>query len=66
MTVNLALVLGSAAWIIFLFAVEAYTAMKGIPTISERMTALGRSAPIVIMVTLYVLGVLADHFWGHP
>ena len=64
MTINLVLFLGLAAFVAFLFAVEAYTAAKGLPTISDRLRTLGRSAPIVVVVTSMLLGILLGHFWA--
>ena len=63
---NIALVVVSALWLAFLFAAEAYTQVKHIPSISERLTSAGRTAPIIFIIAIYVLGVLTDHFWGHP
>ncbi len=64
MTVNLVLTLGGGIFVAFLFAVEGYTAAKGLPTISDRLRSLGRSAPIVVVVACALLGILLGHFWA--
>ncbi len=64
MTINALLVSVLVAFVLFLGAIEGYTAVKGIPTISERLQSLGRSAPIVVVIVCTLLGVLLGHFWA--
>lgn len=62
--VNWILFAGIGAFVIFLFVIEAYTAAKGVPTISERVQRLGRSAPLVAVIVSFLAGVLLQHFFG--
>lgn len=57
------LLLGTAAWVAMLVGVEAYTAMNGLPTISDRVRSLGASAQIVVILTSLIVGYLLSHFW---
>lgn len=57
------LLIGTAAWVLMLAGVEAYCAMNGLPTISDRVRALGASAQIVVILTSLVVGYLLAHFW---
>lgn len=57
------LLIGTALWVALLFGVEAYTAMNGLPTISDRVRSLGASAQIVVILTSVVVGYLLAHFW---
>lgn len=64
MNVNVALFVWIGVFVIGLFVVEAYTAARGIPTISERIQSMGRSAPLVVVVASFIAGVLLQHFFG--
>lgn len=64
MTFNLALTVVVIGFIVLLLAMEVYTAVKGIPTISERIQALGRSAPLVTVISAFVAGMLLTHFFA--
>lgn len=64
MAVDLVLFVGFLVVAVFLFAVEAYTVMTHQPTISERIQALGRSAPLVAVVVSCLAGMALIHFFG--
>jgi hypothetical protein len=64
MTVNIVLVVVFVAFIIALLAIEAYTVAKGLPTISERIQRMGRSAPLVAVIVSCIIGMLLIHFFG--
>lgn len=64
MTINVILLVATLAWIGTLTGVEAYTAAKGIPTISERLQRLGRAVPLVVVTVCTLVGMLLVHFWG--
>ena len=49
-----------AAWV----AIEAYCAWKGIPTISERLKAAGKTATILPIAVSLAIGLLIGHFWA--
>ena len=57
----LAWFVGSA---VFLIAVEAYCVKTAKPTISERIQALGRSAPLVAVIVSCFVGMMLIHFFG--
>jgi cbb3-type cytochrome oxidase subunit 1 len=57
------LTIGTLAFVLMLVGVEAYTAMNGLPTISDRVRSLGDSASIVVVLTSLVIGYLLAHFW---
>ena len=57
------LLLGTAAWVLMLFGVEAFTAMNGLPTISDRVRSLGASAQIVVILTSLFIGYFLAHVW---
>lgn len=57
------LLIGTGLWVIMLFAVEAYTAMNGLPTISDRIRSIGGQASIVVIISSFVIGYLLSHFW---
>ncbi len=63
MTIDAVLAAIVTAFVLALGAVEGYTAAKGLPTISDRMAQLGRSAPVVIVIACTLLGILLGHFW---
>ena len=64
MTINIVLLVATLAWIGSLVGIEAYTAAKGIPTISERLQKLGRAVPLVVVATCTIVGMLLVHFFG--
>ena len=64
MSVDLVLFVVALAFAIFLFAVEAYCVATGKPTISARIQALGRSAPLVAVVVSCLAGMALIHFFG--
>lgn len=64
MGVNLVLFGGFLATALGLFIIEAYTVATGQPTISERIQALGRSAPLVVVVVSTFVGMMLVHFFG--
>ena len=64
MNVNVALFVLIGAFIVALFVIEAYTAAKRIPTISERIQSMGRSAPLVVVVASFLAGALLVHFFA--
>ena len=64
MSVDLLLFVVALAFAIFLFAVEAYCVATGKPTISARIQALGRSAPLVIVIASFFAGAALIHFFG--
>lgn len=64
MAVNIVLLVATLLWIGTLTAIEAYTAAKGIPTISERLQRLGRAVPLVVVTTCTLVGMLLIHFFG--
>ena len=64
MTVNLALFALIGAFVVALFVIEAYTAARHIPTISERIQSMGRSAPLVVVVASFLAGALLVHFFA--
>ena len=59
------LALGGLAFVLFLAAFEWWAIANGRPTISKRIHDLGTGATLVIVIACFVLGVLADHFWGN-
>lgn len=61
---NEVLLIVSIVYVSFLFGMEAYSVKHGIPTISARVQALGRSAGIVVVATCLLAGILLDHFFG--
>ena len=63
MDVNLVLLIWLVGSLLFLLAVEAFTVWRGIPTISARVQALGRSAMIVVIWVMFAVGYLACHFF---
>ena len=65
MSVDLVLVLWFVGSLLFLFAVEAFTVWRGIPTISARVQALGRNALIVVIWAMFAVGYLSCHFFEH-
>lgn len=64
MIVNVVLVVVFVAFIIALLAIESYTVAKGIPTISERIQKMGRSAPLVAVIVSFLMGALLVHFFS--
>lgn len=64
LSLNALLVIGFVAFILFLLVVEAYTAVKGLPTISERLQRVGKTAPLVTVVVCTLTGMLVIHFFG--
>lgn len=63
MSVNLVLFIWLLGSLLFLAALEAFTVWRGIPTISARVQALGRSATIVVIWVMFAVGYLACHFF---
>ncbi len=61
--IDLALVIWFAGSVVFLFAVEALTAVLHVPSISQRMHDLGKNATIVVIWSTFVIGYLLAHFW---
>lgn len=59
------LLIGTFLWVVMLAAVEAYTAMNGLPTISDRVRVLGDTR-IVLVLTAFVSGYLFAHFFDRP
>ena len=53
-----------AAFVLFLFAMEFYAATHKLPTISERIQGMGRSAPLISVVVSFLAGGLLVHFFG--
>lgn len=53
-----------ALFVLFLFAMEFYAATHRIPTISERLQGMGRSAPLIAVVVSFLAGALLVHFFG--
>lgn len=64
MDVNIVLALLIGAFIVALFVIEAYTVAMDKPTISERIQAMGRSAPLVVVIVAFLAGALLIHFFG--
>lgn len=64
MSINIALLVATLLWIGVLTGIEAYTAAKGLPTISERLQKLGRAVPLVVVTVCTLVGMLLVHFWG--
>lgn len=64
MSVNIALLVVTLLWVGSLTGIEAYTAAKGIPTISERLQRLGRAVPLVVVTVCTLVGMLLVHFFG--
>ena len=64
MTINIVLLVATLAWIGSLVGIEAYTAAKGIPTISERLQRLGRAVPLVVVTVCTLVGMLLVHFFS--
>ena len=64
---NLGIVLlaGTGLWVLMLFIVEIRAVLTGRPTISARVRDLGRGATIVIVISMFVLGYLAAHFFDN-
>jgi hypothetical protein len=62
---NGVLLLVTAAWVVFLFVFEAWAVKTGHQTISARVRSVGRGATIVIVISMFVLGYLAAHFWDN-
>ena len=48
---------------IALCIIEAAAVLSHRPTISDRVRALGRAAPIVVIWVCLAIGYLAAHFW---
>lgn len=48
------------SWIV----IEAYTAAKGVPSISERLKAAGKTATILPIAAALALGLLVGHWWA--
>ena len=48
--------------LVLLAAVEAYTVMSGLPTISDRVRGLGDTR-IVLVLSVFITGYLAAHFF---
>jgi hypothetical protein len=63
-TVNVILTVVFVAFLVALLVIEAYTAAKHIPTISERLQRLGRSVPLVTVIVCALIGMLLVHFFG--
>jgi hypothetical protein len=61
--IGLILLIWFAGSILFLAIVEGYTAVKGLPVISERVARLGKNAQIVVIWTTFVIGYLLAHFF---
>ena len=61
--INAGLLFWFVGSLLILGAIEAYTAVKGIPTISARVQKLGSRASIVVIWTSFVVGYLLAHFW---
>lgn len=64
MGVNLVLLALAIGVTVVLLGIEAYTVMNGKPTISARIQALGRSAPLVIILCSFFAGLFLQHFFG--
>ena len=64
MTINAVLLVATLAWFALLVGVEAYTAARGIPTISERIQSANRHAPLIAVIACTLLAMLAMHFFG--
>lgn len=62
---NAVLAGGFGLFVVFLFVFEAWAVATGKPTISRRVRDLGTGATLVVIIACFVLGVLADHFWGN-
>lgn len=64
MTIDALLTAVSVLYVLVLGSIEGYTAVKGIPTISDRLRSLGSHAPIVVVVVCTLIGVFLGHFWA--
>lgn len=64
MTIDLILLVWFLGSSVFLFAVEAACVVLRVPTISERLQSLGRSAPLVGIVVAWLTGAALIHFFG--
>ena len=64
MAINALLLVATLAWFLLLVGVEAYTAAKGLPTISERIQRANRSAPLIAVIASTLVGMLLMHFFG--
>ena len=64
MTINALLVAILVIVLVALTAIEAYTAVKGLPTISERLQRIAKTAPLATVIVSLLVGVLMAHFFG--
>ena len=51
-------------FVAFLFVMEFYAATHDVPTISERIQRMGRSAPLISVIVSFLAGALLIHFFG--
>ena len=64
MGLNVVLLVATLAWFLVLVGVEAYTAARGLPTISERIQRANRAAPLIAVIASTLVGMLLMHFFG--